>query len=167
MLYPTDRLKIVAASEQPHGTFINAIGTRGQTPVLGVVVHYAEPQRVGIFFLEGPSAYRLTSANTTRGFTVSGIDKLSIQLPENEILTMDRYNDGQLSLTENGAFIIGMHGPEWQPSRIYVNVNTWAVELGLGEFTEPECFDNWSLVATDAHGNRDTFFTGQRVTPPQ
>lgn len=157
-----DELKIVDVSALPVGTFFRAIGNHGSQPLLGVVVQLNDDNR-GAFALEGENAYNIVRIANLRGYTCQVASNRYIQLADAQSTAADRYNAGQLAVTDDGAYIIGQHGPEWQRNNAYVNVATWVTRLALAEFADPTCFDQWSLIGVDEFGNSATIFSGQRI----
>lgn len=162
MRHNVNELKIVDASALPVGTFFRAIGNHGGQPLLCVVVQLNDDNR-GAFALEGENAYNIVRIANLRGYTCQIATNRYIEFADAQSTAADRYNAGQLAVTEDGAYIIGQHGPEWQRGNAYVNVATWAARLALADFADPTCFDQWTLIGVDEFGNSTTILAGHRV----
>lgn len=157
-----EEMKIVDASTLPVGTFFRAIGNHGAKPLLCVVVQLNDNNR-GALALEGENAYGIVRIANLRGYTCQLANSRFIEIADTQHTSANRYNVGQLAVTDDGAYIIGKHGPDWQRSNIYVNVATWEGRLALAEFADPACFDQWTLVGVDDFGNSANILSGQRV----
>lgn len=161
MRQQVNEFKIVNARDLPIGTFFKAIGNHGTQPLLCVVVQLGES--LAALGLEGDNSYNIFRIANVRGYICQVANSRYIEIADAAFTAADRYNAGQLAVTDDGAYIIGQHGPEWQRGNAYINVATWSASPSLAEFADPTCFDQWSLIGVDEFGHSAIILAGQRV----